>query len=231
MRTPKTHLCLKDLLRLNKSVGMEAWFNSDLIDSYLNMALWSSTISLESNVFFVFDCFFYQRLPQPANFVFNSNILNGHSLGKSKFENSKKIIMPINVNNRHWIALMIDRSNFEISIFDSINPHQSVSDYHNTVIEKNIRSFLNCTIPGPQFEPSNYKFIYVDVTQQTDDSSCGPFTILNILDQLNLIQFEIQNTEGFFRDLKLIMFNEFINNDDYNSDNTYQSGFILSMLE
>ena len=87
VRTPKTHLCLKDLLRLNKSVGMEAWFNSDLIDSYLNMALWSSTISLESNVFFVFDCFFYQRLPQPANFVFNSNILNGHSLGKSKFEN------------------------------------------------------------------------------------------------------------------------------------------------
>ena len=230
VRTKRMFLELKDLLVLNSS-GFSGWFSGDLIDTYLNMCLWSSNISMDLLLnCFVFDSYFYQRLPKSKHFEFQTNILNAHGLGRHRFEDCKKLFMPININDNHWLAVMIDRSDYIIRIFDSLNPHKYELNYTNSSLEENLRSFLDCKIPGPQFESSRYRFEYVNVTQQIDNDNCGPFVILNILDQINLIHFCIENSVSFFRNFKLIMFNELIQNRDFESEESYESGFILNLL-
>ena len=224
VRTRRHSLALEELLILNSN----EWFSSDIINVYLNIALTSPNIDSEINSFFVFDVYFYQRLPLPSQYLLDSRILNGHSLGTLRFENCSKIFIPVNFGNRHWLAVKIDKTSCLISVLDSKNPHKNRANYHDEDLEDKIRSFLNCNIPSAQFEPSKYSFEYKDVVQQYDGSNCGSFTILNILNEIGLIHFQIQNDSGFFRDLKLIFFHELINYPDLGEMN--DSSFILNML-
>lgn len=206
VRYKGNYISKNDLLFLAKN----DWISSDLINIYLKLALWSPNVTLETDKFCVLDSYFYQLLPRPRGFELSSNNLNGHSLGKSLFERCSIILFPINIARRHWIFVKFNRITKIISIFDSLNPHKVTKNYHNADVEENLESFLNCKIPGQQFDSTKYQFEYEDVIQQKDGSNCGPFVILNILDQMNLLRFRIENTSEFLRDIRLIMFHELI---------------------
>lgn len=218
-------LRLEDLKDL---VAQNGWLSSDLISCYLKVVLNSPNIQMNPDIC-VLDCYFIQRFPRPKGFELSSRVMNSHILGTNNFETSKKILLPVNVNNRHWIAVQIDRNVNLIQVFDSNNPQASKLNYKNESLESKILSFLTCKVPGTQFDSKRFTFKYEDSIYQPDGSSCGIYAILIILQKLNLLNFRIENSVTFIRNIRLAIFHEILttNSADLRSN---QNGFILNIL-
>ena len=219
VRFQEMFVMMQDLLILTKERGQEAWFSSDLINFYIKFSLSSKNICVDTQKYCVLDCYLYQRLPRPRGFELNSRVINAHTLSGT-FENCSNILLPIFMGGNHWIAIEIDRISKVINIMDSQNPHKGNPGYKNETLEDNITSFLDCRLPGSQFESSEFIYRYQNMVQQIDGTNCGPMVLLNIFEKLNVIHFRIENTQTFFRNLRLIMFHELISGCD----------FVLNML-
>ena len=102
-------------------------------------------------------------------------------------------------------------------------------NYQNDSLETKIRSFLTCKIPGKQFDSERFSFQYEDVVGQTDGSSCGIFSILNILDKINLLNFRIENSATFIRNMRVTMLHEILTTNPQDLRSA-QNGFILNIL-
>ena len=202
------------------------WLSSDFINAYLNMALWCQNIQISSDVC-VMDSYFTQRFPRQKGFELSSRVINGHILGKAQFESAKKILIPMNLGNLHWIVAKIDRQTKIIYVYDSQNPQTLRNNYHDPRLETPLESFLHCKVPGLQFESEKYQFKYELSTHQNDQVNCGLFTILNLLDQLGLINFRIESSREFFRTIRTIFFHELVSAEAFDTSIT---GFILNML-
>ena len=59
-------------------------------------------------------------------------------------------------------------------------------------------------------ENANFEFIIEDTVRQPDSSSCGIYLILNLLQQINLIDFKLENDSSFVKLIKDIMIHDYL---------------------
>ena len=176
------------------------------INGYLSMVFTCDRIHLPQGVF-IFNANFTNYLENIGNNAsFTLNFLNQNGIGGSNFLECPILYFPVHVSPDfdHWVLIRMDREKKVITQFDSLN-----GDFHLEIYTKFLK-FLNVKIPGDQFRALEYVFETGHSARQTDSSSCGIYTILNCLDQLKLIDFEIESNSRFIQMIKTIMVHEFL---------------------
>ena len=159
---------------------------------------------------------------------FSIKTLNEHSLGPGPFHGQSKFFIPMNLREQrtnHWSLVLVDILTKKVIVYDSLNPTEVTPE-----VSGNISKFLNCIIerPGiglenypenndeieviydPLVENANFEFIIEDTVRQPDSSSCGIYLILNLLQQINIIDFKLENDSSFVKLIKDIMIHDYL---------------------
>ncbi|CAF1117201.1 unnamed protein product, partial [Brachionus calyciflorus] len=145
-----------DINRLKPGI----WLNDNIVNFYFNLLKTHSKKKL-----FVFDSFFYYRLQQNGP----KSVLHWY-----KNENIfayEMVLVPINVNNNHWILCSIDNLKCTVEVYDSFQ-----EEYTNLI--PNIKAYLN--LKYTQYFNLELTFHWVfsyanNIPTQTNTYDCGVF--------------------------------------------------------
>ena len=186
----------------------ERYLTDNTINAYLSIVMNCSRINRPADTF-IFNANFtgyFEHLDDNNRNEFSLQFLHNNRIGNSNFIESKRLYFPVHVARDfdHWVLICLDREKKTITQFDSLNSKFYKSIYVNFL------KFLNCTIPGPQFSETDYSFQEIYCSKQMDSTSCGIYTILNLLTEMNIIDFAIESNESFIRTIKSIMVHEFL---------------------
>ena len=167
-----------------------AWFNDELINAYFAILAYQHPEHYFMNTFFV------TKLTRSGV----SGVIRWAN--PVKVSQSKIVFIPVNLNNAHWILVIVEPFKREITLLDSMatnsRPHKilnCINDYFVQVIdpilfEPNEKSnpvgFLAFQLSGLRLneikkkkrpgKDCNYDFkLAIDIPQQEDGGSCGTF--------------------------------------------------------
>ncbi|XP_050524521.1 sentrin-specific protease 2-like [Daktulosphaira vitifoliae] len=141
----------------------ESLYNDETINKFMNLIVKRG----EGNIY-AFDSFFIPSIKRRGIDIINA-----------KFKHdvfSKNLLMaPLNINNNHWIIAIVDVSQKEIIVYDSL-------DCHNGKEVKILQYFL-CEHKHTKYGTSSPWFLFRgETTNQENEYDCGPW-ILAIADR------------------------------------------------
>ena len=199
---------LRPLCLSRRSSVRSRYLTDNTINSYLSIVLNTERVNFSPHDY-VFNANFtnyFENLDENNVNEFSLEFLTQNGIGKSNFLGSKRYYFPVHVSPRHdhWVLICLNRETKCITQFDSLN------NPFYTDIYVNFLKFLNVKIPGPQFEATKYTFDVSRSAAQMDSTSCGIYTILNLLTELNIIDFSIDSNDFFIDTVKMIMVHELL---------------------
>jgi hypothetical protein len=92
-------------------------------------------------------------------------------IGRSASEDNLRIYLPLNINNLHWVLVVLDQSGSKIELCDSLS-RGSGSGKIQLEITKAIRAFFFDTVMPPAAY-DDWKWDCPLCTKQTDAFNCG----------------------------------------------------------
>ncbi|KAL6927513.1 hypothetical protein ACO0SA_003812 [Hanseniaspora valbyensis] len=142
------------------------WLNSTIIEYFLK------TLEAENDKLVAFSPFFITKL---SNDGFNS-VRRWLKMKKKDIMNLDKILIPINLNENHWVCSMVDFRKKQIVYLDSMcnNKNRSSFIYLERIKEYVIKQSENKI--GQDFEIK-----HLECPQQNNGFDCGIFVLMNLL--------------------------------------------------
>ncbi|KAJ8303667.1 hypothetical protein KUTeg_018777 [Tegillarca granosa] len=114
-------------------------------------------------------------LPSYTAVLWNVGSLNHWLFKNVQFKKYRQILMPININNNHWVLLVANINNRTVAILDSLDG-QSGDKFLQLW-----REFMHIRDSAEEVkeEFGPWKTEAVKCNKQTDGNSCGIFTLMN----------------------------------------------------
>lgn len=181
---------LSYLVNEPKSKSNNSWFSSSLIDSYMKLLSKNHFLKIHSvNSSWVGQILFgLNGKPQPFTF-------SEESVSELWF-NNHYVLIPVNVNNKHWILYVFSVGEKTIYFCDSLNGTYSQHDCQiiRYIAVEYFRKF------GAIMSPTCLRFCNYTSADgfplQTDSSSCGPYVCMMAKAIVFNMQFRFSSQEA-----------------------------------
>ena len=152
---------------LRKFLDPNEWINGDLLNEYLSLRRKSLSPDIALLTSFDFD-----KLKRSV--IFNG--AKGFDSLKAIVETKKRVIYPVNVQNKHWLTVCLDThpESMSLVLYDSLSNvrYEGIERTFQISFER-LAVLLNSSFL--------YNFTYGAAPQQLDESSCGISTVMNSL--------------------------------------------------
>lgn len=167
-----------------KALISGGWLNDEIINAYF------SAICSKLPKVYAFNSFFYSKLFQMDKRYDYSKVKRWTK--NVRLDEYNHIIIPINIDNSHWVCAGIDLNNGLIIGYDSL-----YSDSRMQPVLKNLKKYLSdeCRDKNLDVSINDFSFEYGNkFPQQNDGSSCGVFVCLYGLYQAAGLEFDFNKS-------------------------------------
>jgi hypothetical protein len=177
------------LSSLQKCLVPDQWLNSETIDSYLAIALKRAQENGMKDVH-VANSFLMKYITDKECITpekTKSLVRGFNTIGVGNLYDLKRLLLPYNIGNIHWVGIVCDFESATITSFDSM-PEPNYTD----ALAK-LQKFLECE------EVSGSKKLHWKITQRSDvecrqrnGSDCGIFTVVQLVLHMLFLEQHVQ---------------------------------------
>ena len=156
------------------------WLNDEVMNAYINLLSLRCPDVLLLNTFFIE--ILKQKYPSiPLDKV--HRILRRR--GVDSIFDRQKVVIPVNIDNRHWVCYCVDHGREVVTYYDSLNlPEAGAGDV--------LLRYLHLEIEGMGLAGKpTYRRVRGDCAVQRSHHDCGVFALMNIRNCLLTSQVEV----------------------------------------
>lgn len=170
------HESLREKLSLRsiRTLRRAAWLNDEVIDAFLAL------VQIKNSEIFVFSTFFWEKLNTGKD-SYNFQGVRQWTRRKNVDIFAKSLVLvPVNLNEVHWILAAVDFRDFTISLYDS--SFREFADFHPHVVAQLNRYLADefSEVRGPRKKLPALRWVPCSpsLPQQLNDNDCGVFVCL-----------------------------------------------------